>query len=92
MSELTLYGNLLSEIKIRLRQAQTKAVFSVNAEMIRMYFDIGKLIHEKQQLEGWGTKVIPRLSKDIRNELPEVKGFSERNIGRMIPFIWHIEV
>jgi predicted nuclease of restriction endonuclease-like (RecB) superfamily len=51
-----------------------------------MYFDIGKLIHEKQQIEGWGTGVIPRLSKDIRNELPEVKGFSERNIGYMIRF------
>jgi DUF1016 N-terminal domain len=39
-----------------------------------------------QQQEGWGTGVIPRLSKDIRNELPELKGFSERNIGRMIAF------
>ena len=86
MSDLLMYGNLLSEIKTRLRTAQTKAVFSVNAEMIRMYFDIGKLIHEKQNAEGWGSSFIPRLSKDIRNELPEIKGFSERNIGYMIRF------
>ncbi|MEN8255867.1 MAG: PDDEXK nuclease domain-containing protein, partial [Verrucomicrobiota bacterium] len=40
----------------------------------------------RQKSEGWGTKVIPRLSRDIRNELPAVKGFSERNIGYMIRF------
>lgn len=36
--------------------------------------------------EGWGKAVIPRLAKDIHNEMPEVKGFSERNIGRMVAF------
>ncbi len=44
------------------------------------------MIEERQQRDGWGTAVIPRLSQDIRNDLPEVKGFSERNIGRMIAF------
>lgn len=51
-----------------------------------MYWDICRMIHQRQQHEGWGTKVIPQLSRDIRNELPEVKGFSERNIGYMIRF------
>jgi predicted nuclease of restriction endonuclease-like (RecB) superfamily len=86
MSDIALYRDLLTEIKTRLGIAQTKAVFSVNAEMIVMYFDIGKLIWQKQKQKGWGAGVIPRLAKDIRNELPEVKGFSERNIGRMIAF------
>ncbi|MCX6579731.1 MAG: PDDEXK nuclease domain-containing protein [Candidatus Aminicenantes bacterium] len=86
MSELKQYGNLLREIKSRIRQAQVKAVFSANAEMIQMYFDIGKMILEKQQNEGWGSAVIPQLANDIRNELPEQKGFSERNIGYMIRF------
>ncbi|MFV9690956.1 MAG: DUF1016 N-terminal domain-containing protein [Desulfobacteria bacterium] len=44
------------------------------------------MIHERQQHEGWGAKVIPQLSRDIRNELPEIKGFSERNLKRMIAF------
>ena len=44
------------------------------------------LLLERQQRGGWGTAVIPRLSRDIHNELPEVKGFSERNIGYMIQF------
>jgi predicted nuclease of restriction endonuclease-like (RecB) superfamily len=80
------YADLLNTIKARIRQAQIKASLSANAEMILMYWDIGRMIHERQQKKGWGTGVIPRLAKDIRNELPEVKGFSERNIGRMIAF------
>jgi len=85
-SDLVFYGSLLTEIKDRIRQAQTRAALSVNAEMIGMYWDIGRMIHQKQQLEGWGRGIIPRLARDIRNELPEVKGFSERNIGYMIRF------
>ena len=85
-SELALYGNLLTEIKDRIRQAQTRAALSANAEMIAMYWDIGRMIHQRQQMEGWGTGIIPRLARDIRNELPEVKGFSERNIGYMMRF------
>ena len=85
-TSLVLYGNLLSEIKTRIRHAQVKATLSANAEMIAMYWDVGRMIYERQQHEGWGTGVIPRLAKDIRNELPKVKGFSERNIGYMIRF------
>ena len=51
-----------------------------------MYWDIGRMIQERQDHEGWGTAVIPRLARDIRNELPEEKGFSERNIKRMLRF------
>jgi predicted nuclease of restriction endonuclease-like (RecB) superfamily len=85
-TDLTHYADLLGDIKARIRQAQIKATLSANAEMILMYWDIGRLIHQRQQLEGWGTGVIPRLAADLKNELPEVKGFSERNIGYMIRF------
>lgn len=73
-------------IKDRIRRAQVKAALSANAEMILMYWDIGRMIHERQQRESWGAKIIPKLSRDIRNELPEVKGFSERNLKRMRAF------
>ena len=85
-SDLVFYGSLLKEIKDRIRQAQIRAAVSANAEMIVMYWDIGRIIHQRQQMEGWGAGIIPRLAKDIRNELPEVKGFSERNIGYMVRF------
>jgi predicted nuclease of restriction endonuclease-like (RecB) superfamily len=84
--DLVFYSELLDNLKTRIRRSQLKASLAVNAEMILLYWDIGQMIHKRQQQEGWGTGVIPRLSKDIRNELPELKGFSERNIGRMIAF------
>lgn len=80
------FPNLLKEIKARIRQAQTRAILSVNAELIRLYWDIGRMIDHRQRQEGWGAAVIPRLARELRNELPEEKGFSERNIGRMIAF------
>jgi len=86
MTELALYADLLRDIKTRIRQAQTRATLSANAEMIRMYWDIGRMIDERQQEEGWGAGVIPRLAKDIRYDIREMKGFSERNIGYMIRF------
>jgi predicted nuclease of restriction endonuclease-like (RecB) superfamily len=84
--EIVPYGELLIQIKDRIRRAQVKATLSANAEMILMYWDIGRMIHDRQKREGWGAKIIPKLSRDIRNELPEVKGFSERNLKRMIAF------
>ncbi len=84
--ELIDYSKFLITVKDRIRQSQVKAALSANTEMIIMYWDIGRMIDEKQKKEGWGASVIPHLSKDIQNELPEIKGFSERNIGYMIRF------
>lgn len=80
------YPALLTDIKQRIGQAQTRAMLSVNAELIRLYWEIGQMLDARQKIEGWGAAVIPRLARDIRNELPEVKGFSERNIKRMLAF------
>jgi len=84
--ELVEYGKLLSDIKLRVRQGQQRAALSANAAMTLTYWDIGQLIASKMEREGWGAKVIPRLAVDLRNELPEEKGFSERNIKRMLRF------
>ncbi|HQQ70475.1 MAG TPA: DUF1016 N-terminal domain-containing protein [Alicycliphilus sp.] len=80
------YATLLADIKQRVRQAQVRAMLAVNAELIRLYWDIGRVIAQRQQQEGWGAGVIPRLARDLHNELPEEKGFSERNIKRMLAF------
>jgi predicted nuclease of restriction endonuclease-like (RecB) superfamily len=84
--ELILYRALLDDIKSRIRKAQTKAIFAANAEMISMYSDIGMMIQQRQQKEGWSAGVIPKLAKDLKNDLPEIKGFSERNLGYMLRF------
>lgn len=80
------YRQVLTDIKQRVRHAQTRAVMAVNAELIQLYWEIGALIDARQQQEGWGTGVIPALARDLLNELPEEKGFSERNIKRMLAF------
>ena len=83
---LEFYLLLLTDIKKRVRQGQIKAHLSANVEMLATYWDIGKMIHERQQLEGWGKGFISKLSIDLKNELPEEKGFSERNIQFIIQF------
>ena len=84
--ELALYSELLGDIKTRVRNAQHKAALSVNAEMIRLYWDIGRMIAARQKREGWGAGVIPRLALDLKNDLSEEKGFSETNLKRMVQF------
>lgn len=86
MTELTEYAGLLADIKTRIQAAQTRALLAVNTELVRLYWEIGRLLNERQMSEGWGAAVIPRLAADIRDELPEVKGFSERNLKRMLAF------
>ena len=80
------YPALLSEIKQRIREGQARAILTVNQELLALYWDIGCLIDARQKQEGWGAGVIPRLAKDLHNELPEEKGFSERNIKLMVQF------
>ena len=81
-----LYATLLADLKQRVQRAQVRAMLAVNAELIRLYWDIGRVIDERQQQEGWGAGVIPRLARDLHNDLPEEKGFSERNIKQMLAF------
>ncbi|MEO7309415.1 MAG: PDDEXK nuclease domain-containing protein [Chitinophagaceae bacterium] len=84
--ETIIYSGLLIEIKARVRKGQLLANLSANAEMLATYWDIGKMIHERQLEQGWGKGVIPQLAKDLKNDLAEMKGFSVRNIARMVSF------
>jgi len=80
------FASLLSDVKQRIQTAQTRVMLGVNSELVRLYWDIGRTIDARQKSEGWGSAVIPRLALELKNELPELKGFSERNIGYMIRF------
>ena len=86
MDELTFYKTLLLDIKQRIGEAQTRALLAVNAELLRLYWDIGQMIDHRQRHEAWGASIIPRLAIDLHNELPEMKGFSQRNLKRMLAF------
>lgn len=80
------YGTLLTELKARIHTAQYAALRAVNKELIALYWDIGKLIEERQESEGWGKAVVERLSADLRTEFGEKSGFSGRNLWYMRMF------
>lgn len=86
LNEKQAYLSLLADIKNRIQLGQTRVTHSIHIEMTEMYWEIGKMLDERQQLEGWGAGIIPELAKGIVNEIPEVKGFSERNLKRMLRF------
>jgi predicted nuclease of restriction endonuclease-like (RecB) superfamily len=85
------HAALLVQIKARIGRGQLRASLAVNAEMILLYWDIGRMIYQRQLTEGWGAKVIPELSRAIRAALPGMKGFSQRNIRRMVAFFREYE-
>ena len=80
------YAPLLAYLKARVRAAQVKAAVAVNRELILLYWHIGREILRAQKAEGWGTKVVERLAKDLAAEFPEMGGFSFRNLMRMRTF------
>jgi predicted nuclease of restriction endonuclease-like (RecB) superfamily len=80
------YREWLAEIKSHITTAQIRATFSVNAEMIRLYWNIGRGIIDKQIVHGWGAKIIELLAKDLRAAFPEMKGFSPTNLKYMRRF------
>jgi len=80
------YLEVLEDIKERVRTARIRASLSVNRELIILYWEIGRLILERQEAEGWGAKVIDRLSIDLNREFPDQKGFSARNLKYMRKF------
>jgi predicted nuclease of restriction endonuclease-like (RecB) superfamily len=80
------YGELLEDLKTRVRTAQLKATLAVNRELIQLYWDIGLLIVERQGAEGWGKRVVERLADDIQRSFPGLSGFSRSNVFRMRAF------
>ena len=80
------YAVLLQNLKKEITQARIKAHLSVNKEMIILYWKIGNEILQRQKQEGWGTKVIENISKDLRKEFPEMTGLGVRNLKYMRKF------
>lgn len=80
------YDQLLQSLKERIRAAQVRAALAVNRELVLLYWEIGQAILERQRTEGWGARVVDRLSADLRQAFPEVKGFSPRNLTYMRAF------
>ncbi len=80
------YGYFLDDLKKRVYSARQAAVLSVNKELILLYHHIGLQVLAAQANQGWGVRVVDRLSQDLRAAFPEMKGFSVRNINYMRKF------
>ncbi|MDD4539946.1 MAG: PDDEXK nuclease domain-containing protein, partial [Lentisphaeria bacterium] len=80
------YIATLNEIKDRIRSERVRVAMAANAAMVLMYWEIGRVILARQADEGWGARVIDRLSADLRNEFPDMQGLSPRNLLFMRAF------
>ena len=80
------YNQLLADVKERIRSAQYAALKAVNTELVGLYWDLGRMIVERQVGETWGKSVVEKLSADLHREFPAVGGFSASNLWRMKAF------
>src|ERR1039457_216085 len=77
------YGNLLADLKQRIAHTRQRAALALNQELVQLYWHIGRDIVQRQSQQGWGTKVIERLAKDLHAAFPDMKGFSRSNLMSM---------
>lgn len=80
------YRAFVEQVKEKVYQAQYRALKSVNKELIKLYWEIGQAIVDKQGRHGWGKSVVENLAGDLQKEFPGVKGFSVQNLWYMRQF------
>lgn len=69
-----------------IKQSRANAIRAVNAELINLYWIIGEYVSKKIEQSEWGESVVTELAKYIRQNEPEIKGFSDKNLWRMKQF------
>lgn len=80
------YATVLGAIKDLIKTERLRVVMAANSAMVILYWDIGRLILQRQEREGWGAKIIDRLSADLRDAYPDMSGLSPRNLKYMRAF------
>jgi len=80
------YPALLASVSGHVTSGHRRAVVAANAELLASYWSVGRKILDRQHEQGYGTKVIDRLSVDLKNRFPEARGYSPRNLKYMRAF------
>ena len=80
------YAGVLAEITERIQRCRLRVVLASNSAMVLLYWELGRVILERQEMEGWGARVIDRLSADLRATFPDMGGLSPRNLKYMRAF------
>jgi len=76
------YSKFVQEVKQQILESRYNAARLVNKELLLLYYNIGKMLHEKIKQATWGYKVLQNISADLQKELPGLRGFSAQNIKR----------
>ena len=74
------YAELLDDIKRRIKTTQVRAARAANEQMLRLYWSVGRDILARQGKEGWGSKVVLRMARDLTEAFPERSGWSRTNL------------
>jgi predicted nuclease of restriction endonuclease-like (RecB) superfamily len=77
------YSQWLYELKLRVERARQHAAASANRELIKLYWQIGSDILQRQRDQGWGARVVDQLARDLKSAFPDMRGFSPRNLKYM---------
>lgn len=83
------FANWIKELKSKIHEARRKVAFSINSQIIELYWDLGRLITDKQEKSEWGSNFIDKTAVELQHEFPEIKGLSRRNLyamGQMYKF------
>lgn len=83
MNEITKtqdYFHWINHLKSKIHAAQTKVALTINSQLLELYWEIGKDISERQENTDWGSKFIEQTAIELKNEFPEIRGFSRRNL------------
>ena len=77
------YPQFLEDIKSRIRVARVRSMLAASRELILLYWEIGRMILDRQSAQGWGAKVVEQLAPDLKRAFPDVQGFSPCNLKYM---------
>jgi len=80
------YNEAVQLIKKAVLESQREAVKAVNSRMLSLYYGVGKFVSETSRKRSWGTKALEEISRQLKIELPGLKGFSVESIKKMRMF------
>src|SRR4249919_341714 len=86
MPDNNTYSKFVQKVKQQILESRYNAARLVNKELLLLYYNIGKMLHEKIKQAKWGDKVLQNISADLQKELPGLRGFSFRNLKNMRKF------
>ncbi|MEZ4879613.1 MAG: DUF1016 N-terminal domain-containing protein [Chitinophagales bacterium] len=68
------------EIRNLIIVARKQSFKALNKELIKLYWNIGKYIHQKVKTSKWGKSVVANLAEYLKETEPNTSGFSAQNL------------